>query len=243
MNPVEAFEQRNRQMITHMWDDAALQACSRKWMDMANNYEYSYHFTWMGRPVIQYPQDLLAMQELIWRVRPDLVIETGVAHGGSLVFYASMLELIGRGRVVGIDIDIRAHNRQAIEAHPMFGRITMLQGSSVDACVVEQVHAIAQTAECVIVVLDSLHTHDHVARELELYAPLVTKGSYLVVFDTVIEDMPADAFPDRPWSRGNNPKTAVREFMKSNDAFVCDQDVEHKLLVTVAPGGYLRRIK
>lgn len=207
-------------------------------------YNYSYNFTWLGRPIIQYPQDIVAMQEVIWDVKPDLIIETGIAHGGSLVFSASMLELIGGdGRVVGIDIDIREHNRRAIEAHPMYKRITMIEGSSIDESIVQQVRALAAGKERVLVVLDSNHTHEHVAKELALYSPLVTKGSYLIVFDTVVEQMPDDFFPNRPWGQGNNPKTAVRQFLETSDRFVVDTETERTLLLTVAPGGYLKCVK
>lgn len=207
-------------------------------------YKYSYNFSWLGRPIIQYPQDIVAIQEIIWQVKPELIIETGVAHGGSLVFSASILELIGgAGEVVGIDIDIRAHNRLALEQHPMFKRIRLLQGSSIDAKIMGTVKEIAADKRSVMVILDSNHTHAHVFQELELYAPLVTKGSYLVVFDTAIEDMPSDFFPDRPWGKGNNPKTAVWQFLKTNDRFVVDKEIEDKLLLTVAPDGYLKCIK
>ena len=207
-------------------------------------YKYTYNFTWLGRPMIQFPQDIIAMQEIIWQVKPDLVIETGIAHGGSLIFYASMLELLGGdGRVLGIDIDIREHNRVEIEKHPMFKRIEMIEGSSTDDGVESQVREIARDAKCVLVALDSLHTHEHVLRELELYSPFVTRGSYLVVFDTIIEDMPAGSFPDRPWERGNNPKTAVHEFLRSDDRFEIDSYFQDKLLITVAPDGYLKCVK
>jgi cephalosporin hydroxylase len=211
---------------------------------MTAQFKYSYNFTWLGRPIIQFPQDILAMQEIIWRVKPDLIIETGIAHGGSLIFYASMLELIGdHGQVLGIDIDIRDHNRVEIEKHPMFKRIRMIQGSSVDGEVVRQTYQFAQRRDSVLLALDSNHTHEHVLKELELYSPLIKKGSYLVVFDTIIEDMPEDFFPDRPWGKGNNPKTAVWEFLKTNDRFVIDREIENKLLITVAPDGYLKCIK
>jgi len=206
-------------------------------------YRYSYNFSWLGRPIIQYPQDLVAMQELIWETKPDLIIETGIAHGGSLIFYASMLELLGGNeRVVGIDIDIRKHNRVEIEKHPMFKRITMIEGSSTEEEIVKEVRRMAEGKK-VLVCLDSNHTHEHVLNELELYAPLVSVGSYCVVFDTIIEDMPTDSFLDRPWGRGNNPKTAVYEFLKNNDYFEIDKNIENKLLITVAPDGYLRRVK
>jgi cephalosporin hydroxylase len=238
------FAERNRQKIGEMAGDPALYRATREWFDAANRHEYSYHFRWLGRPIIQYPQDLVAMQELIWSVRPDVIIETGIAHGGSLIFHASILELIGGGgRVLGIDIDIREHNRAEIERHPMYRRITMIQGSSTDPAIVEQARAFAEGAERVLVVLDSNHTHEHVLRELELYSPLVTRGSYLVVFDTVIEDLPESAFPDRPWGKGNSPKTAVHEFLGANDRFEIDAEIHHKLQITVAPDGYLRCTK
>ena len=220
---------------------------------------YSYNFAWQGRPIIQYPQDMVAMQELIWQIKPDLIIETGIAHGGSLIFSASMLaqldmcEAIESGKtldpkishrkVLGIDIDIRAHNRAAIEAHPMASRIQMIQGSSIAPEIIEQVRAIAASYSRVLVCLDSNHTHDHVLAELEAYAPLTSKDSYYVVFDTNIEDMPADMFPDRPWGPGNNPKTAVWEYLKTHPEFEIDKSIQHKLLITVAPDGYLKRIR
>lgn len=243
MDPIQQFNRRNEQKIKEMGARGDIIAQSLKWMTMVNPLEYSYHFSWMGRPVIQYPQDIVAMQELLWQVKPDLVIETGIAHGGSLIFYASILELIGKGEVLGIDIDIREHNRKEIEVHPMFKRISMIEGSSVCEAVVEQVGKAVKGKETVMVVLDSNHTHEHVLKELEAYHRFVTKGSYLVVFDTIIEDMPADSFPDRPWGKGNNPKTAVLEFLKGHDEFIIDRYIEDKLLITVAPGGYLKRIK
>mgnify|MGYP003795097129 CR=1 FL=1 len=233
--------------------------------------KYSYNFSWLGRPIIQYPQDIVAMQEVIWQVKPDLIIETGIAHGGSLIFYASVLALLdiceasdagqlfdpknSKRKVLGIDIEIRPHNRVAIEAHPMFSRIQMIEGSSIAPEVIEQVRKIASNYERVLVCLDSMHTHDHVLAELEAYAPLVSVGSYCVVFDTIIEDMPAGSFPDRPWDKGNNPKTALKEyFRRLNDEgrmgsdgtplyFEIDKMIENKLLITVAPDGYLKRVK
>lgn len=226
--------------------DHALCNTAQAFMAASTAPKYSYNFSWLGRPVIQYPQDIIAMQEIIWQVKPDLIVETGIAHGGSLIFYASMLELIaacggGEGEVVGIDIEIRPHNRAAIEAHPMFKRITMVEGSSVVPDIIDNVHDLAHGKQRVLVCLDSMHTHDHVMAELEAYAPLVTVGSYCVVFDTVIEDMPDDSFPDRPWGKGNNPKTAVWEFLKIHPEFEIDQTIQHKLLITVAPDGYLIR--
>jgi cephalosporin hydroxylase len=241
---MDGFEQQNELMIERMGMDQSLRDLTRHWFGLASKYQYSYHFKWLGRPIIQFPQDIMAMQEIVWQVKPDFIVETGIAHGGSLIFYASMLELLGQdGRVLGIDNDIREHNRVEIEKHPMFKRITMLQGSSVDEALARQVREFVRGRKRVLVVLDSNHTHQHVLKEMNLYSPLVTKGSYLVVFDTVIEDMPKGFFADRPWDKGNNPKTAVREFLRSNDRFVIDKEIENKLLITAAPDGYLKCIK
>lgn len=238
------FEDDCKEMASKMKADTSFCEKSLDWLHQSAQYKYSYNFSWMGRPIIQYPQDMIAMQEIIWRVRPDLIIETGIAHGGSLVYYASMLELIGGdGLVLGIDIDIREHNRTAIEAHPMFKRIQMIQGSSIDKDVVAHVATVERDHKRVLVTLDSNHTHAHVRQELALYSPFVTRGSYLVVFDTVVEDMPKSLFPDRPWGPGDNPKTAVWDFLKSNDRFEIDQEIENKLLLTVAPDGYLKCVK
>ena len=238
------FEERNRGMIRRMGADGKLRDRSRAWFDAVSPYEYSYHFTWLGRPIIQFPQDMVVVQEIIWRTRPALIVETGVAHGGSLILSASILQLLGgEGHVVGIDIDIRPHNRIEIERHPLAGRISLIEGSSVDPAVASRVRGLAKGRGGVLVLLDSNHTHEHVLRELDLYSPLVTRGGYVVVFDTVIESMPEAAFPDRPWGRGNNPATAVREFLARTDRFEVDREIQDKLLITVAPDGYLRCIK
>ena len=247
MDPHKEFEEEVRRNVEGLGRDTDLQAMSRVWVREIAPHKYAYNFRWLGRPVIQFPQDLVAMQEILWRVQPDLVIETGIAHGGSLIFSASMLELIAAcggpadARVLGIDIDIRAHNREAIEAHPMARRIDMIQGSSVAPDVVAQVRAAAAKCQRVLVILDSNHTHEHVLAELQAYAPLVTVGSYCIVFDTLVEDMPASSITDRPWGPGNSPKTAVREFLRGHQAFEVDRSIEHKLLITVAPEGYLLR--
>lgn len=220
--------------------------------------KYSYNFSWMGRPIIQYPQDMIAMQELIWQIQPDLIIETGIAHGGSLILSASILALLdmseaiangetfdpktSKRKVLGVDIDIRSHNRAAIEAHPMASRIEMIQGSSIAPEIIEQVRSVASRYSRVLVCLDSNHTHDHVLAELDAYAPLASNGSYCVVFDTVVEDLPGDMFPDRPWGPGNNPKTAVWRYLESHPEFAIDKSIHDKLLITVAPDGYLKRI-
>src|SRR5450631_460028 len=211
--------------------------------------QYSYNFSWLGRPIIQYPQDIVAMQELLWSVKPDIIIETGIAHGGSLIFSASMLELNAAcggpkdAQVIGVDIDIRAHNRTAIEAHPLSRRIKMIQGSSIAPDIVEDVWELAAGKERVLVCLNSNHTHDHVLAELEAYAGLTTVGSYCVVFDTIVEEMPAEFSANRPWGPGNNPWTAVREFLKQHSEFEIDKRIDHKLLISVAPDGYLKRVR
>lgn len=223
--------------------DPEVRELRRRVMTVMGKYRYAYNFTWFGRPIIQFPSDMMAMQTLLLHHAPDLIIETGVAHGGSLIFYASMMQLIGRGRVLGIDIDIRVHNRAAIEAHPLSERISLIEGSSIDPATVTQVRAHAAKAERVFVCLDSNHTADHVEAELALYAPLVSPGGYLVVFDTALEDQPAEESAGRPWGPGNGPKTAVHRFLaqQAGRNFEIDHDLEARLLFTVAPDGYLRR--
>ena len=243
-----SFEDEVQQRINAYEKNEELKASARGFLIASIKTGYSYNFSWLGRPIIQYPQDIIAMQEIIWQVQPDLIIEAGIAHGGSLILYASMLELNAAcggpqdAKVLGIDIEIRSHNRKAIEEHPMFRRISMIEGSSVAPDVIAQVKEKARGRERVLVCLDSNHTHAHVLAELEAYAPLTTIGSYCVVFDTIIEDMPAGLFPDRPWGPGNNPKTAVREYLKTHREFIIDKGIEHKLLITVAPDGYLKRV-
>ncbi|MGE8406935.1 MAG: cephalosporin hydroxylase family protein [Pseudomonas sp.] len=239
---IKAFEAECQAEVAAQGQDEKLKGLARDFFNESAKHKYSYHFSWMGRPIIQLPQDMLAMQEIIWRVKPDLIIECGIAHGGSIIYYASLLELQGFGEVLGIDRDIRPHNREAIEAHPMSKRIAMIEGSSVDAAVVAQVKALAEGKK-VILVLDSNHTHEHVLAELRAYAPLVAVDSYCVVMDTVVEDMPPEFFPDRPWGPGDNPKTAVWAYLEENRDFEIDQQMQNKLLMTVAPDGYLRRVR
>lgn len=241
---MSAHDPKDSKLISQMAADKQLVSLSRDFFNRTCEYRYTYNFRWLGRPIIQYPQDIVALQEVIWDVKPELIIETGIAHGGSLILSASLLQLIGgQGRVLGLDIDIRPHNRQAIEEHPLAHRIDMLEGSSVDDAIANKVRDAARGKSPVMVILDSNHTHEHVLRELQLYAPLVTRGSYLIVLDTVVEQMPAEAFPDRPWGRGNNPYTAVQEFLKTTDRFELNAEIENKLLLTVGPGGWLRCVK
>lgn len=239
-------------------NDAGAKDLFRQFLTQTAKYSYTYRFNALGRPIIQFPQDMVAMQELIWAIKPDLIIETGIAHGGSLVLSASMLALldvceaiefgqmldpkVSRRKVLGIDIDIRPHNRTAIEAHPMASRIEMIQGSSIAEDVIAHVHNFAMNYSRILVCLDSNHTHEHVLAELQAYAPLTSSGSYCVVFDTAVEDMPKEMFPDRPWGPGDNPKTAVWEYLQSHPEFVIDKEIEEKLLITVAPDGYLKRL-
>jgi cephalosporin hydroxylase len=258
MNPHDGFQQEVKANVIGLGLDKDLQALSRIWVRGVTPHRWAYNFSWFGRPAIQFPNDAWAMQELIWSIKPDLIIETGIAHGGSLVFSACMLALldvceaieggekldpkVSRRKVLGIDIDIRAHNRAAIEAHPMASRIEMIQGSSVDPDVITRVKALAAGYSKVLVCLDSNHTHDHVLAEMEAYAPLTSIGSYCCVFDTLIEDMPEQLSANRPWGPGDNPKTAVWEYLKSHPEFEIDKNIQDKLLITVAPDGYLKRI-
>lgn len=244
MSENDEFRAESLQSAAAMAADPRMRTMTREWFAESARHRYSYNFSWLGLPIIQYPQDIVAMQEIVWATRPELIVETGIARGGSLVLYASLLQLLGgEGRVIGVDIDVREHNRRAIESHPLASRIDVVEGSSIDPTVVAEVVRRAEGRERVLVVLDSHHTHDHVLRELELYSPLVRAGSYLVVFDTVIEEMPDGSFPDRPWDRGDNPATAVRTFLERTDRFEIDRDLENTLLITVAPGGYLRCVK
>lgn len=252
------FQKEVAERVSAIPNDKALCESAAAFMSASTEPKYSYNFAWQGRPIIQYPQDMVAMHELIWQIKPDLIIETGIAHGGSLIFSASQLAQLdlcdaieagttldpknSKRKVLGIDIDIRAHNRAAIESHPMASRIQMIQGSSIASDIIAQVHAVAANYARVLVCLDSNHTHAHVLAELQAYAHLTSVGSYCCVFDTVIEDMPADMFPDRPWGPGDNPKTAVWEYLKTHSEFEIDKSIQHKLLVTVAPDGYLRRV-
>jgi cephalosporin hydroxylase len=237
------YREEKQKRIASFAKDEEFRALSNTWRAMALEKKYMNNFSWLGRPMIQLPMDAMAMQEIIWTVKPDLIIETGVAHGGSLILSASMLEMIGHGDVVGVDIEIRPHNRQAIEGHPLAKRISLIEGSSIDPEVVRQVRARAAGKKKVLVCLDSNHTHDHVLAELNAYADLVSVDSYCVVFDTFVEDMPDDyVWTDRPWGKGNNPKTAVWAWMKDHPEFEIDRSVEDRLLITSAPDGFLRRI-
>lgn len=257
-DPIQQFTQERRQQIAGYPRDSAFTTQSQAWLEASMRRRYVYNYDWLGRPIIQYPQDIVAMQELVWSTRPDLIIETGIAHGGSLVLSASLLAMLdycdaveactaldpkaSKRKVLGLDIDIRSHNREAIESHPLAHKIDMIQGSSISPEVIAKVQAYARSYQRIMVCLDSNHTHEHVLAELRAYAPLTTQGCYCVVFDTFIEDMPADLFPDRTWAPGDNPKTAVWEYLKTHNEFEIDKSIQHKLLITVAPDGYLKRV-
>ena len=259
MSRESEFESQVLSNIERMGKDLDLQGLSRIWIREIIPYKYAYNFKWLGQPIMQTPQDIVAWQELIWQIKPDLIIETGIAHGGSLILSASMLAMLdmedalyhaipfdprkSHRTVLGIDIDIREHNRIAIEKHPLAGRIHMIQGSSTDKEIVDQVYTIAKEHSKIMICLDSNHTHEHVLAELEAYAPLVSVGSYCVVFDTGIEDLPEHLCADRPWGKGNNPKTAVWEFLQHHDGFEIDKEIEWKLLIHSAPDGWLKRVK
>jgi cephalosporin hydroxylase len=270
MSQINSFSKQVDENVDGIGKDTYFSELTLGWLCQAIKHNYAHNFSWLGRPVIQIPQDLYAIQEIIFNVKPDLIIETGIAHGGSLIFSASMLALLdycdavtyekvldpkaSKRRVVGVDIDIRAHNREAIERHPLSHLIELIEGSSVEDSVVSRVKKIARDYKTVLVLLDSNHTHDHVLSELGAYAPLVSRGSYCIVWDTGVEDLPLGFVKDRPWGKGNNPKTAVFEYLnklqkkkKIDDEgdeliFEIDKYIEHKISITAAPDGFLRRI-
>lgn len=248
MTPKERFEKERKRNIQKMGRELALQKKSLDWTITTAPHKYVYNFDWLGRPIIQFPQDMVAVQELIWQVKPDLIIETGIAHGGSLILSASILALIDwprktRRRVLGIDIEIRPHNRAALKAHPLKSIIEMIEGSSTDPQIIQKIQKRSRDFRRIMVLLDSHHTHEHVSQELEAYAPLVTKGSYVIVSDTAIEDVPAKISANRTWGKGNNPQTAVREFLKTHKNFKVNLEIQNKLLISSSPGGYLERLR
>ncbi len=250
-NPLEQFMQDMIERVGAYKTNERLQTSAKGFFEQIGigKANYVYNFFWMGIPIIQIPQDLQAMQEIIWEVKPDLIIETGIAWGGSLLFSASMLAIleaccvIENGHAVGIDIDIRPHNKEAILAHPLSKKITMFEGSSIDEKIIENVRLFAKNYKRIMLCLDSNHTHEHVLAELRAYAPLVSVGSYCIVGDTVIEDAPESMCSNRSWGKGNNPKTAVWEFLKENKNFEIDTVIESKLVLTGSPDGYLKRIQ
>ena len=249
MDPITEFEKNKKERIASYKNNRKAQSLAKDFVIESCYNQYTYNFSWMGRPIIQFPQDMVIMQELIWEQKPDLIIETGIAHGGSLILSASVLELNSScggpsdAEVIGIDIDIRRHNRTAIEKHPLSRRISMIEGSSVEIEVVDEIRTRARESEKVMVFLDSHHTAQHVSAELDVYAPLVTVGSYCVVFDTLIEFLPPNTYSDRPWSPGDNPMTAVSAFLSDHPEFIVDSLIDNKLMLSNSPGGYLRRVR
>ncbi len=238
---METFYQQKRANIRLLGADHDIRDLTKAWFRGVSKHRYSYHFSWLGIPVIQFPQDLVAMQEIIWSVKPDAIIETGVAHGGSLVFHASMLELIGGdGIVIGVDVEIRSHNRRAIEAHSLSKRVKLVEGSSIDTETIVQVEDLLLGKKNPLVILDSNHSSAHVMAELDLYQRFVKRGSYLVVLDTIIDEMPEEFSDGKPWGPGRGPKAAVHQFLRKTERFVIDKEYNDKLLVSVAPDGFLR---
>jgi len=248
-NPLEQFRKEAIERAALYKNNKSLQESWQEFLLQINKAKYAYNFFWLGVPFLQVPQDMQALQEIIWAVKPDLIIETGIAWGGSLIFSASMLAIlevcgaIENGEVIGIDIDIRPHNKDAILTHPLSKKITMFEESSINDKIIKKVREIAKNKVRVMVCLDSNHTHEHVLAELRAYAPLVSVGSYCMVGDTGVEDLPEGTTSDRPWGKGNNPKTAVWAFLKENDDFVIDKTIDSKLIITGSPDGYLKRVR
>ncbi|MBC8226496.1 MAG: cephalosporin hydroxylase family protein [Gammaproteobacteria bacterium] len=256
MSQIDNFDEERKESILKMKKNTEMKDLGLQFVADTSNYNYSYNFDWLSRPIIQYPQDIIAFQEIVWKVKPDLIIEMGIARGGSLILSASLMALLDlcengeanlntdtkkQRQVLGVDIDIRQHNLEALESHPLFPYINLIEGSSIDQEVIEQVQEEALNSKNILVCLDSNHTHEHVLAELEAYASLTSPSSYCIVFDTVIEDMPEEFFNNRHWGPGNSPKSAVSEFLMKHDEFEIDESIEDKLLITVAPNGYLKR--
>jgi hypothetical protein len=243
--PIQQFLDERNADIERMGSDQELRQKSIDWMIHADRYKYTYNYSWMGRPIIKFPNDMVIQQELMWELKPDLVIETGIAHGGSIIFTASMMEMMNiDGEVVGIDVDIRPHNRTKIEAHPMMKRITMYEGDSVSDAMVEKVRVHTNGKKCVMVILDSLHSHAHVYKELRSYAPMTTLGSYCILPDTFIEFFPKGYYSEtRPWDVGNNPHSAMKQYISETDNFEIDHARTDKAMITETIDGYLKRVK
>ncbi len=242
---INNFYKERMQSLRDIQSDNELKQKSIEWMIDADKYKYSYNFSWMGRPIIKYPADMIVQQELIWSLRPDLIIETGIAHGGSIIFSASMMKMMGiNGEVIGVDIDIREHNRILIESHPMSDIIKMYQGSSIDINIIKKIQKKANKHKTILVILDSCHSQEHVLNELRLYSQFVTKNSYIILPDTFIEFFPKGYFAkDRPWDKGNNPYTALKIFLNNNDNFKIDKDLSSKACISETIDGYIKKIK
>ena len=244
-DPVKSFFSERNFDIKSMNKDLDLKRKSIKWMIHADKYKYTYNFTWMGVPIIKFPNDIIVQQEIIWKIKPDLIIELGIAHGGSILFSAAMMKMMKiKGEVVGVDIDIRKHNKKIIEKHPVYEHITMYEGNSIDKNIIKKVKRHTKGKKCVMVIIDSLHSHEHVLSELRAYSPMVTKGSYCILPDTFIEFFPKGYYSKtRPWDVGNNPYTAMKSFLKENKFFKIDKEISSKALITETIDGYLKRVK
>jgi cephalosporin hydroxylase len=235
------FQEWREKLLLSQSNDIKLKAASKAWMQLAVDNKYSYQFDWLGVPIIQMPEDLIIFQEIVHKTQPDLIVETGVARGGSIIFWASIQKLCGiTGKVLGVDIDIRQHARNAIDKSIFKDQIYLVEGGSVEEKVVDQVKNYVSQHKKIMVVLDSNHTHEHVLSELEIYSNFVTKDCFMLVLDTVIDDLNID--PDRPWGPGSSPKSAVKEFMLKNPGdFIQEQSYENRALLSVAPYGYWRK--
>jgi len=243
MDDTKKFFLDSKKNIKLMNEDDSLKKLSWKWFVETFKHRYPYNFTWLGLPIIQYPHDLHILQEIIWDVKPQIIIETGIARGGSLLFYASILMLLqNKGKVIGVDLDLREHNRKKILSHPMSKNIILLNGSSTDSSVIKKIKKHLTSAKRCLVALDSNHTHDHVLEELRTYSRFVSKNSFIIVFDTHCEFLPKKLIPDRPWGKGNSGFTAVKQFLKENKNFSLE-GIEKKTLISCAPYGFLKRIK
>jgi cephalosporin hydroxylase len=247
MNDELEFAREVQSRINAQGNEIDLVSSANKFLEAGLKTKYIYNFSWLGRPIIQTPQDIVALQEIIFRIKPDLIIDIGIARGGSIVFFASLLELntlYGGNRdakVLGVEIDLRAHNRSAIEESPLSKRIELIDGSSLNPDVISQVAKLTENKKTVMVCLDSLHTHEHVLAELEIYSKFVTSGSYCIVFDTSIEGMEDSLFIDRPWKTGDSPGSAVKEFLSKERSFVIDESIDNQLVFTMNKNGYLKR--
>ena len=257
-DPVSKFTKECKEEINKQSQDQLFLELSQNWMNQSWKHKYTYHFNWLGRPIIQMPQDILALQEIIWNIKPDLIIETGIAHGGSLCLTASLLALLEleemknnsisqdeiiKRKVIGIDIDIRKHNREHIEKHFLSDKIEMIESSSVNKDTFNKVKSLSKDYNNILVMLDSNHTESHVLEELTLYSSLISKNSYCIVFDTIVEKMDPEFSKNRPWNKKNSPQSAINKFLKRNDNFIVDKTIDNKIILSMAPGGFLKKIK
>lgn len=240
----QEFFELNRKAADAMHSDGELQQDALDILVKADDYRWIHQSTWFGEPVLNLPQDMFALQEIIWQTRPDFIIEVGVAWGGGILFEAMLLEVLGGKKVIGIDIFIPPDLRKRLENHgAISNRIDLIEGSSISAETLAKVKELLRGSKKVLVVLDSHHTHDHVLEELRAYAPLVEQGQYLICGDTIVERMPPHASRPRPWGPGNSPATALQVFLKETDRFVANTEIDKRLLFSCHPGGYLRAVK